>query len=510
MMKFLYLCTLVSAGVVVALCALVFMKFPLPFIGSFDVRIVQSGSMEPTIPTGSVVFVRREGTYAVGDVITFRGGSSIPTTHRIVGSETHADETAFMTKGDANEDPDTNPVHVRDIMGKVLWSAPYVGFIIDFARKPLGFALLIVLPALLVILDEAEKIWREFRRLRAHRDPYVSLPVQNPDDTAIQFESRGVFASSRRYVDIRRTARTHVVQHSSPVRVARYGVHTALKSIGVIFVVHTLAYGAATVGSTIAYFADSESLLGNRLSAAALDFTVTQTGNEYSFTGTTLDTPFGELEQVVVPSLGSDRGRYELSVETGTSSALCNLIVAEITAPFVYTGTLASLTASNTLFEGPWSMALSLSTSTENADVCPLTLVYTAHHTNQTGEEGGYVDEERVPLLFSALPDRALRIQTVSASDTPQTLSLPDEFVSTTTTTATKPDVDMSTTTEPQPTLPAMLPLVLQEGLLLTGTTTSAEAPEASITTVDIVVPDPAPATKDDAPSLETPPAIPL
>jgi hypothetical protein len=53
----------------------------------------------------------------------------------------------------------------RNILGKVLFSIPYFGYIVDFARKPVGFALIIGIPALLIIGDELRKIFVETKRL---------------------------------------------------------------------------------------------------------------------------------------------------------------------------------------------------------------------------------------------------------------------------------------------------------------------------------------------------------
>ncbi len=45
--------------------------FPIP--GNYKLLIVQSGSMEPNIHTGSVVVVKPAENYKAGDVITFSG-----------------------------------------------------------------------------------------------------------------------------------------------------------------------------------------------------------------------------------------------------------------------------------------------------------------------------------------------------------------------------------------------------------------------------------------------------
>lgn len=145
-----------------------FLTSLLPIPGKFEVKIVKSGSMEPAILTGAIVVVRPETSYAVGDVITFGEDTKrqIPTTHRIYSEEQKDGITYFTTKGDANEDPDPDPVKQNDVIGKVLFNVPYAGYILDFARQPVGFALLIGIPAGIIILDELGRIFKEILAIR--------------------------------------------------------------------------------------------------------------------------------------------------------------------------------------------------------------------------------------------------------------------------------------------------------------------------------------------------------
>ena len=124
-------------------------------LGGMELKIVRSGSMEPAIETGALIAVREAATYQVGDVITFGADTAtqIPTTHRIMEVEKNAGATTFVTQGDANENIDPTPVAASSVIGKVVYSAPKVGYIFDFARQPLGFLLLIGIPAGLIILD---------------------------------------------------------------------------------------------------------------------------------------------------------------------------------------------------------------------------------------------------------------------------------------------------------------------------------------------------------------------
>lgn len=136
--------------------------------GNLEVKIVKSGSMEPAIKTGGIVFVRGAENYKVNDVITFGKDTKtqIPTTHRIVSIEGAGQSQKFMTKGDANDVADPTFTSLSEVKGKVVGTVPYVGFVLEFARKPLGFILLVGVPASIVILDELYKIWIEVKRMR--------------------------------------------------------------------------------------------------------------------------------------------------------------------------------------------------------------------------------------------------------------------------------------------------------------------------------------------------------
>ena len=130
--------------------------------------------MEPAIKTGSVVIVKPVDRYEVGDIVTFGKDDrdNIPTTHRILDVRVVAGETRFVTKGDANDDRDGRELTESSIIGKVLFDIPYLGFILDMARKPLGFAVLLGIPAVVIISDEAMKIWRETKKIRSRKKPF--------------------------------------------------------------------------------------------------------------------------------------------------------------------------------------------------------------------------------------------------------------------------------------------------------------------------------------------------
>ncbi len=120
---------------------------------------VQTGSMVPVIPVGSLVLVHPDTAYSVGEIITFNRGS-ITVTHRI-----HAIKNGvFITKGDANKVADPELVHSNDIIGKDLLIIPYVGKIVDYLKTIPGFLIFVALPILIYIVLEIRFIKSEFEK----------------------------------------------------------------------------------------------------------------------------------------------------------------------------------------------------------------------------------------------------------------------------------------------------------------------------------------------------------
>ena len=161
--KTIYYICLVLLGIATVL--LLISILPVP--GNFKVKIVLSGSMEPTIKTGSIVVVKPADDYKIGDIVTFQKRiDKEPTTHRIEEIRVVGGSPIYTTKGDANNAEDRGEIQKEEIIGKVLFSIPYLGYIINFVQKPIGFSLIIVLPAIVIVYDEAKKIWKEITKLK--------------------------------------------------------------------------------------------------------------------------------------------------------------------------------------------------------------------------------------------------------------------------------------------------------------------------------------------------------
>jgi signal peptidase len=156
----------VLALLIILLLAIAATFIPIP--GNYRVYTVQSGSMEPKIKMGSLIFVKPAGDYNIGDVVTIKAGKNT-VTHRVVEKNEKEGEVAFRVKGDANEEADPNEIKKSEIIGREFLSLPYIGYPVGYAKTGPGFILLVIIPAVIIIYDEILKIKGEFIKTRDRR-----------------------------------------------------------------------------------------------------------------------------------------------------------------------------------------------------------------------------------------------------------------------------------------------------------------------------------------------------
>ncbi|MDR1824683.1 MAG: signal peptidase I [Bifidobacteriaceae bacterium] len=122
------LCTIGTASVLV--CAATFI---------FELRpaIVVSGSMEPTLPVGSVTFTQTvdASTVKVGDIVTVpQAGAEGVVTHRVAAlSQTDDGRTELTLRGDANKMNDPVPYTVQTVQA-YRFKVPYLGTALMWAK----------------------------------------------------------------------------------------------------------------------------------------------------------------------------------------------------------------------------------------------------------------------------------------------------------------------------------------------------------------------------------------
>lgn len=141
------------------------------FPKQYQFFVVQTGSMEPAIPTGSVILVQPQESYQVGDVVTVKispeanpRNPNLTVTHRITEITEENGERLYTTKGDANAAADLDLRPQDSVIGRSLVHVPYLGYPVGFAKTQIGFIVLIVIPATLIVYSEILSIKKEIKR----------------------------------------------------------------------------------------------------------------------------------------------------------------------------------------------------------------------------------------------------------------------------------------------------------------------------------------------------------
>lgn len=154
-----------TLGVVMLLLAIV-MLLPVaaPRIAGFETYAVETASMNPTIPVGALAIVEPENaaSLAEGDIVAYQRGDAV-IVHRVVTNQVV--EGYLITKGDANDLADQDPVRYESVIGPVVFSIPYlgtIGGILTTFEGKIYFALFIIAALLMMVLGNQLANKRDF------------------------------------------------------------------------------------------------------------------------------------------------------------------------------------------------------------------------------------------------------------------------------------------------------------------------------------------------------------
>ncbi len=96
----------------------------------FHPSLVASGSMSPVMEAGDVVIIAKLPADVIkeGDIIQFRKEEKITVMHRVIEIQETEGAKLFITKGDANDKPDKDPVIPANVIGKLVLTIPKIGW----------------------------------------------------------------------------------------------------------------------------------------------------------------------------------------------------------------------------------------------------------------------------------------------------------------------------------------------------------------------------------------------
>lgn len=146
--------TCIAAGV----CILIGLLF---LLSGWRLCVIQSGSMEPTIPTYSICLVTTQVDYddlSTGDIVVYRRLSDEKLIiHRVVEFA----DTGAITKGDANQMDDGISVTPDNLYAEYIAHVPFGGRIINTIRTPIGYTVIGALVVILLLFDLTERRHRK-------------------------------------------------------------------------------------------------------------------------------------------------------------------------------------------------------------------------------------------------------------------------------------------------------------------------------------------------------------
>ena len=149
----------ITGGLLLILVILLCIPLTIPRLFGCEIYHVISGSMEPAIPTGSVVYVKETEASEIqtNDVIAYYSSEDTGAiiTHRVVQNRVVSGE--FITKGDANDKEDVTPVSYERMIGKVVLSIPFLGSVLTVISGTSGKIFVGCLIVIAVILTMRNK-----------------------------------------------------------------------------------------------------------------------------------------------------------------------------------------------------------------------------------------------------------------------------------------------------------------------------------------------------------------
>lgn len=141
--------------------------------------VIISGSMQPELNIGDIVFVKKEMDLHEGDIISFRQGQSV-ITHRINKVIDEDGKIVYQTKGDNNNIEDSGTITAETIEGKVIWKLPKLGNVSLFLQnKMIIIFITLLLYMYISISGSREKKRKERKRIRKQYEKMEEKNAKN-------------------------------------------------------------------------------------------------------------------------------------------------------------------------------------------------------------------------------------------------------------------------------------------------------------------------------------------
>jgi|WetSurMetagenome_2_1015567.scaffolds.fasta_scaffold162163_2 signal peptidase I len=146
--------TVAAVAIGLLIAGMVFFKLA----PGFGFYVVKTGSMEPSISPGDIIFTAPAANrIEPGRIITFKLDNNLLVTHRVLSIE----KGMILTRGDANEDPDKTRISPSQVEGIYLFKIPLIGRITNIMHTRIGWFFIVLVPSFLLVLWIAAEILKE-------------------------------------------------------------------------------------------------------------------------------------------------------------------------------------------------------------------------------------------------------------------------------------------------------------------------------------------------------------
>lgn len=150
-------------------------KGEVPQVFGYSFLKVATGSMEPTIPTESLIIVKKTdpSEIKVGDIICFYSSDpkieGLPNTHRVIEISIENGKCVFTTQGDASEIPDEYKVAGDKLVGKFQKSIQ-AKKILDILHSKYFFFFALLIPLCVVVFFEFLNVKKVIARKKEEKE----------------------------------------------------------------------------------------------------------------------------------------------------------------------------------------------------------------------------------------------------------------------------------------------------------------------------------------------------
>jgi signal peptidase len=140
---------------ILAIGAMIAVAVVVPRVGGAVPYVIETGSMQPGLPPGTLVVVRPVAPerIAIGDVVTYQLVSGQPevVTHRVVAQGIDmTGKPRFRTQGDANNAADPGWVQPVQVRGERWYAVPLLGYVTTLLTGAQRALLVLVLAGVLL------------------------------------------------------------------------------------------------------------------------------------------------------------------------------------------------------------------------------------------------------------------------------------------------------------------------------------------------------------------------